>query len=306
MRANLNLTLANLTALWVLSLFLLSPTTALAQGSLAYSFESDLQGFGPNGIGITVTQDTIGATEGTQSMKVSIVQPATFVGALTGNLDSLIFGDPPGVDLVILDLTITEQFPNNPGDFVDAGITVFGSTQPDFPGGQQEGLQAQFFLNQVPLGDLTAGTHQIFLELNSATHPVTFVEGSFNDIFGVEGSGPNDIIPTGFQVYINKSGTAPWTGYIDNIRFAQKLEGDFDNDGDVDGNDFLVWQRGGTDPPLDPNTLTQWQLNYGAGANLVAAVGVVPEPSCGLLMILGLGSLHAVNRKFLFSRITVH
>lgn len=36
------------------------PQTAIAVDSLAYSFESDLQGFQANGGGTTVTQDTIG------------------------------------------------------------------------------------------------------------------------------------------------------------------------------------------------------------------------------------------------------
>ena len=52
---------------------------AFAIDQLAYSFESDLQGFHNNGGGTTVTQDTIGATNGTNSMKVSVVAGATFV-----------------------------------------------------------------------------------------------------------------------------------------------------------------------------------------------------------------------------------
>src|SRR5690348_7023530 len=74
--------------------------TAFAVDQLAYSFESDLQGFHANGGGTTVTQDTIGATDGTQSMKVSIVAGATFVGAQSATLDPTIFGDPPGLDHV--------------------------------------------------------------------------------------------------------------------------------------------------------------------------------------------------------------
>ena len=53
---------------------------------LAYSFESDQggpDGFQPNSGGV-YTQDTIGATEGTHSMKVALLGPGnTFVGALT-------------------------------------------------------------------------------------------------------------------------------------------------------------------------------------------------------------------------------
>jgi hypothetical protein len=47
--------------------------------------------------------------------------------------------------------------------------------------------------------------------------------------------------------------------------------GDFDGDGDVDGRDFLVWQR---NPAVGP--LAEWQDNYGVGP--LAAVADVPEP----------------------------
>ena len=39
------------------------------------------------------------------------------------------------------------------------------------------------------------------------------------------------------------------------------IPGDFDGDGDVDGHDFLVWQR-----DLNVGTLSEWQDNYGASA----------------------------------------
>jgi hypothetical protein len=39
--------------------------------------------------------------------------------------------------------------------------------------------------------------------------------------------------------------------------------GDFDNDNDIDGRDFLVWQRGGSPNSLSPGDLTLWQQGYG-------------------------------------------
>jgi len=61
------------------------------------------------------------------------------------------------------------------------------------------------------------------------------------------------------------------------------LLGDFDMDGDVDGNDFIVWQG---DPSV--GNLTDWQNNYGVSLPLVAASTTVPEPSskCILLFLL--------------------
>ena len=56
------------------------------------------------------------------------------------------------------------------------------------------------------------------------------------------------------------------------------LSGDFDGDDDVDGADFLKWQR---DPGV--GNLSDWQTNYGNTALLTAASTAVPEPSTLLL-----------------------
>jgi hypothetical protein len=56
--------------------------------------------------------------------------------------------------------------------------------------------------------------------------------------------------------------------------------GDFDGDGDVDGRDFLAWQRGESSNPFSAADFAAWQANYAAplGA-LTEAVTQVPEPS---------------------------
>lgn len=58
--------------------------------------------------------------------------------------------------------------------------------------------------------------------------------------------------------------------------------GDFDEDGDVDGADFLFWQRNGL-PDAD---LADWLANYAGNSLLAAQSTVVPEPSAlaGLLI----------------------
>jgi hypothetical protein len=67
------------------------------------------------------------------------------------------------------------------------------------------------------------------------------------------------------------------------------LTGDFDNDGDVDGRDFLVWQRGGSPNALNAGDLADWQANYGAAGPLVASSVTVPEPmGCVLIVVLSL------------------
>jgi len=65
--------------------------------------------------------------------------------------------------------------------------------------------------------------------------------------------------------------------------------GDFDFDGDVDGRDFLIWQRGGSPTALNASDLADWQGNYGVGT-VTAEATAVPEPCAGILaLFLGLG-----------------
>lgn len=186
-----------------------------ARADLAYSFEGGNDGFAANGGGVTVAADAIGATDGSGSLQVSVVPGATFVGALTTNVVPPI-GDPPGVQAILFDMTIP-QGGEFTGGFAVVGVTVFGASQPG--PGQQFGLQAQF-ADIENIDGKAAGTYSdVRIDLDSATHPLTFAAGqSFNDVFGPNPGAPNDIIPTGFQLFFNKSADAPLTVYIDNIR----------------------------------------------------------------------------------------
>jgi len=92
-------------------------------------------------------------------------------------------------------------------------------------------------------------------------------------------------------------------GALDEVRIATALyvpiPGDFDNDGNVDGADFLVWQQGFGNE-FDAADLGNWEANFGAGATLAAATttaAVVPEPASALLMLLG-GVMAGGMRRF--------
>ena len=61
------------------------------------------------------------------------------------------------------------------------------------------------------------------------------------------------------------------------------VTGDRDGDRDVDGADFLIYQR--DDPSL---ISTEWEPNYSTGVGQVGAVTVVPEPGSALLALCGL------------------
>lgn len=71
--------------------------------------------------------------------------------------------------------------------------------------------------------------------------------------------------------------------------------GDYDNDGDVDGNDFLIWQRGGSPNGTTPGDLAAWQDNY--GTPLVASVASVPEPASAILALAAIASFSMRSRR---------
>jgi hypothetical protein len=72
--------------------------------------------------------------------------------------------------------------------------------------------------------------------------------------------------------------------------------GDFDGDSDVDGADFLVWQRGvGTNH--NAATLTTWKASFGAGG-ATGAVAAVPEPNSVLLAGLAMMGASVVRQRF--------
>jgi hypothetical protein len=110
--------------------------------------------------------------------------------------------------------------------------------------------------------------------------------------------------------YVETSQGVPYGTPITNTLGAPNLfyeDGDFDLDGDVDGRDFLTWQRnfgygdglalGGNvtalrtdgdtngDWKVDGLDLVDWQANYGAGSSLLANVAAVPEPMAVVIMM---------------------
>jgi hypothetical protein len=81
--------------------------------------------------------------------------------------------------------------------------------------------------------------------------------------------------------YVNPTGAGSLT-------LSAYLAGDFDRDGDVDGFDFLAWQRGGSPNPLSQSDLADWETNYGTVLPPpLTDSAAVPEPSALVLLCLG-------------------
>ena len=94
---------------------------------------------------------------------------------------------------------------------------------------------------------------------------------------------------------------------------AGTLSGDFNADGDVDGDDFLAWQTGfGTpagaqnsdgdydnDGDVDRDDLLGWQHEFGSGTGVATAA--VPEPA-SIALVLVMAVLGTYSRRRGISR----
>jgi hypothetical protein len=168
-------------------------------------------GFGPNGGGTTIAQDTIGATDGTHSLLYSMVAGATFTGAQTELINGSILNDP-NTTAVAVDLTIpaTGTFS---GAFARIGVSEFGN--PDDPEFGM-GLQVQTAASSESNIALTPGTYHLVIPLIARSNPITFdTNVTFASCFGSDPS--SQMTPTGFEFYINKSNDSPLTVYLDNV-----------------------------------------------------------------------------------------
>ena len=192
---------------------------ASAATILLYSFEA-IAASGGNppgpdgffGLGATVSQDTIGATLGTKSMKYD-VGVAGFVGART-EIVPAVLNNPPGVTEIMFDLTLPTTYADT---FANLGVTVFGhALNPGGPG--TFGNQVQF-AGEFAMAGLAPGTYlNQTISLAMSVGPYRPGE-SFNAIFGPVDA--NDLtVASAFQFYINKNVLTPITVYIDNVRIV--------------------------------------------------------------------------------------
>jgi hypothetical protein len=296
---------------WVVTLTLLinCADSITAQVTQVYSFEPDLEGFHLNGGGVTVSQETsgLGATSGSNSMKLEYADFATFSGAETENIHPA-FNDPLGIDFVRFDLTNTNRFvPPNPQPgvtptFANMSVTFFGN----LPGNPAQPAQIQFLLTEQAIGTLEPGTHQIDIDLSNTGGPLGSGGGLNVDTGQIKGYNAWVALgfqPQDFEIYLNKNGkfgdpTFAWTFYIDNIRvgrFPPKVPGDYNGNGTVDAADYVLWRKGGplqneVDTPGTVNAAdyTAWRARFGntSGTGIGLGAGSVPEPTSVMLMLV--------------------
>lgn len=76
--------------------------------------------------------------------------------------------------------------------------------------------------------------------------------------------------------------------------FGVAVDGDYDNDNDVDGRDFLIWQRGDSPNGLIEVDLVAWQENYDG---VIEVLNAVPEPGSFSLLAIAVISIAAARRR---------
>jgi hypothetical protein len=88
-----------------------------------------------------------------------------------------------------------------------------------------------------------------------------------------------------FHIQVDPQSAAPNNSYdvsFNNFRVVD-APGSFDTDYDVDGRDFLLWQRGLSPSGLSSGDLAEWRAAYGAA---LVGLQAVPEPTSGCLLLI--------------------
>jgi hypothetical protein len=217
--------------------------------------------------------------------------PANYVMSFDINIGGVASGDEVvggNVTLFKHDYEATYQVDlNNDGDMVD-GYNLWSSEFSTNMGAADGWVHVEW--------NLASGTAPTVPQTDGVTY---FTEPVFDDEVA---------FTYGFFPFNSPGG---WGFDADNEILVDNLQlefippavvpGDFDGDGDVDGQDFLKWQRGES-PNGVPGVsvsdvdLAEWQGAYGGGGPL-AAIGAVPEPGTLLLAAMSVALLTGRRRS---------
>jgi hypothetical protein len=227
---------------------------------------------------------------------------------------------------------IAGKFPS--GDHGDTGWALYA-------GGVTEGKYEVALLSRLNGGPFNVartgtgpGSTGFFLNLGTWYHVAgvreggqfrTYVDGVLHGTISVPASEdytePLQTFSVGGAL---GGGTANWVGnffgYIDEVRLSDTAltpdkflngplvlgtPGDYNNNGVVDGADYVVWRKGGTlanevDNPGTVNAAdyTEWRARFGntSGSGSSLAAGAVPEPGSTVLVLLGFTGLFCGRR----------
>ena len=190
------------------------------------------------------------------------------------NVSMQITSDPDPASADLVGEPVDLDFSNGAGDQYVLQLTYNDGALPS--GVTESQLQLLVF-------DTASGDWEVAVDGNT-TGGSTFFNGSYEDYLAGLGGGVFDAADLGF-FGLDTVNNHVWAVLDHASTFGVGVltaggSGDFDGDGDVDGADFLTWQRA-------PNTwsLSDWQSAYG---NAVAtdAAAAVPEPTTFTFLVV--------------------
>jgi hypothetical protein len=179
-------------------------------------------------------------------------------------------------DVALMSANVAQLYDAETGTFLDIAATpgwppnVFASSRSDLGNS----------------GDVTFWREGLYV-FDSTT-------SRFSKLNGFPGGPPAG----GTETDLNSSGQIVLIAGDDVYLATPRPYGDHDNDGDVDGGDFLAWQRGESPDSLSAIDLADWKANFGAGFPASASSTAVPEPSTAVLLIIAaVGSCRLRRRR---------
>jgi len=243
-----------------------SPIVEQFAGSLSTALQGVLRA---RLVGNTLTFDdnsTITAVEHTSAGTIlPAIAPPEFTGAtvLGGEADLTLAG------LGIVEIAQRDLVMNIPYGSIDFGDPVSGAMTLRSSNGEFD------FFDPSPPNDPISDSFVDNFVLNTSAGNLTRVI-----------SGNVETITLPYEMVFNEGAITDMTfsGVI--VASRALVDGDYDIDGDVDGFDFLKWQRGESTNPLSTGDLADWETNFGTPSSLSGlSSAVVPEPSSWLLVL---------------------
>ena len=185
-----------------------------------------------------------------------------------------------------------QTFPANPGEEWD--LQGYMRIDSAFTGDTRAVLKIVFGTPDLEPASISIGTPDAqpfpgVLSTPQLNNTSTTGTWTFSQARGIAPEGTTQV--SFFAILVDAE---PSEAYFDDLQATlvvdEETPGDFNGDGDVDGRDFLDWQRGSSPTPLSATDLSAWQMNYGDGGGLVATQAV-PEPSSVCLALLGVAAI---------------
>jgi hypothetical protein len=151
-------------------------------------------------------------------------------------------------------------------------------------------------------GDLdgsNAGESDAFISKYTADGSLLWTEqlgtAVIDESRGVSADGLGNVYISGFTAGdLDGTNAGGWDAFVAKFSDPAAVVGDYNDDGDVDGIDFLRWQRGESPSPLSAQDLASWEAAYGAPLSVAATA--VPEPSTVLMLVSGAMSVVCLSR----------